>query len=127
MKGALLNIVFLAGCLLAGAEARSADNKPVCTTLERVQKAAGKDTTVAALTPAEFHFLQGMYVALPTTPDGLPPGDGAVILSRDKADSGLVLWTRGPIVCAPMPVSHIAKLKQLLAGVKSGAADGEEL
>ena len=59
---------------------------------------AGKDTAIAPLTPAQFHFLQGVYVLSPTTPDGLPPGDGALLLTRDHGDEGLILWTLGPLV-----------------------------
>ncbi len=96
--------------------------------LEKAQKAAGKDTTITALTPAQFHFLQGMYVAMPTTPEGLPPGDGALILTRDKGGEGLILWTRGPLACEPMPIGHAAKLMKILADVKAGAtSDGDGL
>jgi len=105
-----------------------AGDGPRCVSLEKAQKAAGKDTTITALTPAQFHFLQGMYVAMPTTPEGLPPGDGALILTRDKGGEGLILWTRGPLACKPMPIGHAAKLMKILADVKAGAtSDGDGL
>jgi hypothetical protein len=94
---------------------------PHCISLQKAQKAAGKDTTITALTPAQFHFLQGMYVALPSTPEGLPPGDGALILTRDKNEAGLILWTRGPLACDPLPIGEATKLMKILADVKAGS------
>ncbi len=84
--------------------------RPACTSLEKAQRAAGKETSITALTPAQFHFLQGMYVAMPTTPEGLPPGDGALILTRDKSDEGIIIWTRGILACEPLPVGQMDKL-----------------
>ncbi len=99
----------------------AAADAPHCMSLAKAQKAAGKDTTITALTPAQFHFLQGMYVALPTTPDGLPPGDGALILTRDKGEEGIILWTRGVLACDPTPIGHASKLMKILADVKAGS------
>ena len=92
---------------------------PRCASLEKAQNAAGKDTAIAPLTAAQFHFLQGVYVLHPTMPDGLPPGDGTLLLNRDHGDDGLILWTLGPLVCEPMPAPK--KLIDYLAQVKSGA------
>jgi hypothetical protein len=103
----------------------SAADGPHCMSLQKAQKAAGKDTTITALTSAQFHFLQGMYVALPSTPEGLPPGDGALILTRDKGEQGLILWTRGVLACDPLPIGHAAKLMKILADVKAGST-GED-
>jgi hypothetical protein len=120
-------IIALSLFLASGAAAHSA-NRLACTSLEKAQKAAGKETTVTALTPAQFHFLQGMYVAMPTTPEGLPPGDGALILTRDKSDEGIIIWTRGILACEPLPVGHMDKLLKILAEVKAGeVADGDDL
>jgi len=108
-------------CLaLMGTPALAADG-PHCMSLEKAQKTLGKDTAVVALSPAQFHFLQGMYVALPTTPDGLPPGDGALLLTKDKADEGVILWTRGVLACEPTPIRQTGKLMRMLADVKAGA------
>jgi hypothetical protein len=111
---------------LLAASAHAGDG-PRCISLAKAQKAAGKDTTITALSPAQFHFLQGMYVALPTTPEGLPPGDGALILTRDKGEQGLILWTRGVLACDPTPIGHPEKLMKILADVKAGAASGDGL
>jgi hypothetical protein len=120
-------VVALSLILASGASVHPAD-RPACTSLKKAQKAAGKDTTIIALTPAQFHFLQGMYVAMPTTPEGLPPGDGALILTRDKSDDGMIIWTRGFLACQPLPVGHMDKLLKILGEVKAGAgADGDDL
>jgi hypothetical protein len=107
-------------------QARAAD-RPHCVSLAKAQKAAGKETTITALTSAQFHFLQGMYVALPTTPDGLPPGDGALLLTRDKGEAGLILWTRGTLACDPLPVDDTKKFLKVLANVKLRGSDGKGL
>src|SRR5208337_3029473 len=72
----LLSFAYLASSAVAA-------ESPRCASLEKAQEAAGKGTAIAPLTPAQFHFLQGVYVLSPTTPDGLPPGDGALLLTRD--------------------------------------------
>jgi hypothetical protein len=120
-------IIALSLILASGAAVHSA-GRPACTSLEKAQKAAGKDTTITALTRAQFHFLQGMYVAMPTTPEGLPPGDGALILTRDDSDEGIIIWTRGILACEPLPVGRVDKLRKILGEVKAGAvADGDDL
>jgi hypothetical protein len=108
--------------LIASGSGVYAAEAPHCMSLAKAQKEAGKGTTVMALSPAQFHFMQGMYVALPTTPEGLPPGDGALILTRDKGEQGLILWTRGVLACDPTPIGHPAELMKILADVKAGAA-----
>lgn len=108
-------------CLASSAVA---EESPRCASLEKAQNSAGKDTAIAPLTAAQFHFLQGVYVLNPTMPDGLPPGDGALLLTRDHGDDGLILWTLGPLVCEPMPAPK--KLIDYLAQVKSGA-DGNAM
>jgi hypothetical protein len=103
-------------CLASSAVAAES---PHCASLEKAQEAVGKGTAIGPLTPAQFHFLQGVYVLSPTTPDGLPPGDGALLLTRDHGDEGLILWTLGPLVCDPMPAPK--KLMDYLERVKTGA------
>ena len=64
-----------------------------------------------------------MYVVLPNTPDSLPPGDGAVLLTKDKGGDGLVIWTLGALACEPMLAPE--KLIKYLDAVKAGAAEGD--
>jgi len=109
--------------ILVSGSVQAADS-PRCIPLDRAQKAAGAHTAVAPLTAAQFHFLQGVYVLNPSTPDGLPPGDGALLLTWDGEKDGLILWTRGPLACAPMAAP--AKLIKYLKAVKAGAVgDGD--
>jgi hypothetical protein len=68
-----------------------------------------------------------MYVALPTTPEGLPPGDGALLLTHDKGEAGLILWTRGTLACDPLPVDGTKKLLKVLADVTVHGGDGQGL
>lgn len=131
----MLKCAFVIACLvIASYSGVYASDASHCTSLEKAQKAAGKDSAVVALSPAQFHFLQGMYVASPTTPEGLPPGDGAVLLVHDKKDKDdksdeiIVMWTRGPLVCSPLPIRQASKLMKMLAEVKAGATgDGDAL
>ena len=76
------------------------------------------------LTPAQFHFLQGVYVLGPMTPNGLPPGDWALLLTHDHGVEGPILWTLGPLVCEPMPAPKT--LIDYLVRVKMGA-DGDAM
>jgi peptidoglycan hydrolase-like protein with peptidoglycan-binding domain len=63
-------------------------------------------THFTTLTPGQFHFVEGIYVGSPTTPDGLPPGDGALLATHDGAQNGIIFWTRGPLACRPLPISE---------------------
>ena len=80
-------------------------------------------THFTTLTPGQFHFVEGLYVGSPTTPDGLPPGDGALLATHDGAKNGIIIWTRGRLACAPIPINE--KLMNLIAGIKTGALDDE--
>ena len=51
---------------------------PPCKPLTRLWPDFDPKTHFTALTPGQFHFVEGVYVGSPTTPDGLPPGDGAM-------------------------------------------------
>jgi len=79
------------------------------------------------LTKGQFHFLQGVYALNPQTPPGLPPGDGAVLATVTGDKGGLILFTSGAKVCAPMPVPD--QVVKLLSAVKTGKLDpsGDEI
>jgi hypothetical protein len=121
------SLIVASGSIVCPAVQAKAGEAPHCMSLAKAQKAAGKDTAITALTSEQFHFLQGMYVALPTTPEGLPPGDGALLLTRDKGEAGLILWTRGMLACDPLPVDGTRKLLKVLADVKAHGGDGHGL
>lgn len=117
----MLKVALALSALVVAVPALAEENAPHCAALEKVQQSAGKDTTVSALTDAQFHFLQGVYVALPFTPAGLPPGDGALLLTKDKGGDGLIIWTRGQLACDPLPAPE--KIQKLLAEIKAGQTD----
>jgi len=107
-----------AGSALAGERKPS----PPCKPLNKLRAEFDSKTRLTHLTPGQFHFVEGLYVGSPTTPDGLPPGDSALLATRDGVKNGIIIWTRGPLACAPILVSE--KLINLIASIKSGALDG---
>lgn len=84
-------------------------------------------THFAPLSPGQFHFVEGVYVGSPSTPEGLPPGDGALLATHDGDKDGVIVWTRGALACAPLPIPE--KLIKLMGAIKTGALDenGQEL
>ena len=105
--------------------ALAADRKPSppCKPLTELRTEFDSKTHFTTLTPGQFHFVEGLYVGSPTTPEGLPPGDGALLVTHDGSTNGIVIWTRGPLACAPIPINE--KLVNLIIGIKTGALDGE--
>ena len=77
-----------------------------CSLLAKLWADFDARTHFTALTPGQFHFTEGLYVGSPTTPDGLPPGDGALLATHDGAKNGIIIWTRGPLACAPIPINE---------------------
>jgi hypothetical protein len=100
---------------------------PPCKTLAKVWAEFDAKTRFTALTPGQFHFVEGLYVGSPATPEGLPPGDGALLATHDGAKNGIVIWTHGPLACAPILINE--KLIKLISSIKTGAVDagGDEL
>jgi hypothetical protein len=94
-----------------------------CKPLAKLLADFDTKTHFAALTPGQFHFAEGLYVASPITPDGLPPGNGALLATHDGVHGGIVIWTRGPLACSPIPINE--KLMKLFSSIKTGLLDGE--
>lgn len=109
----------ISGAALAAGKTPS----PPCKPLARLGVDFDAKTHFTPLTPGQFHFVEGVYVGSPTTPDGLPPGDGAMLATHDGAANGVIIWTRGPLACGPIQISE--KLIKLIAAIKTGALDGE--
>jgi hypothetical protein len=85
----------------------AADKTPSpCKPLAKLWADFDAKTHFTTLTPGQFHFVEGIYVGSPTTPDGLPPGDGALLATHDGAQNGIILWTRGPLACRPLPIGE---------------------
>jgi hypothetical protein len=105
---------------------------PHCETIDAM-KASLKDAKFSALSPGQFHFMAGVYVASPITPPGgMPPGDGALLI--EMKNKAALVWTRGKQACiteividseqhlaayVPLPIDP--KLLALLRSVKTGA------
>jgi hypothetical protein len=130
-------LAFVAVLALGGEAALAADRAqavpaPHCETIDAM-KASVKDAKFTTLSPGQFHFMAGVYVASPITPpEGMPPGDGALLVEiKDKA---ALVWTRGKQACitqividlehrlaayVPLPID--AKLLSILRSIKTGA------
>ena len=96
---------------------------PPCKPLAKLWADFDAKTHFTTLTPGQFHFVEGIYVGSPATPDGLPPGDGALLATHDGAQNGIILWTRGPLACRLLPISE--KLIKLITDIKTGVLDAE--
>jgi hypothetical protein len=94
-----------------------------CKALAKLEAEFDAKTHVVQLTAGQFHFVEGVYAGSPNTPDGLPPGDGALLVSHDGDKDGIIVWTRGALACAPISVNE--RLIRLIVGIKTGALDGE--
>jgi hypothetical protein len=106
--------------------ALSAGSHP-CKALVKLRADFDAKTHWTQLSPGQFHFVEGVYVGSPPTPEGLLLGDGAMLARRDGDKDGVFVWTRGPLACAPLPVPE--KLIKLMGAIKTGALDddGDEL
>jgi hypothetical protein len=98
-----------------------------CQPLAKLKASLDAGARFASMTPGQFHFLEGVWVGSPTTPDGLPPGDGALLITRDGDKDGIVVWTRGSLACGPIPINE--RLIKMIGSIKTGPldADGNEL
>lgn len=118
--------IALAAFLAFGGAAHAAERQSVhaqCKALAKLKADFDAKTHVVQLTAGQFHFVEGLYVGSPSTPDGLPPGDGALLVSHDGDKDGIIVWTRGQLACAPIPVNE--RLIKLIASIKTGTLDGE--
>lgn len=69
-----------------------------------------------ALTPEQLSFMRGISVVLPNTPEGIPPGEKAV-MSKYPDGSAAVVFLDDDLACVPI------RLKP--AGVKALMQEGE--
>ena len=124
IKGVLIPTVLIT-CLSSPCLAQETSKlEPKCDTLENVQKLVSRagSSTIRSLKPAQFNFLQGIYAMAPDTPPGLPPGEDALLLTRDNdEDNGYVLWVRGTLVCDPWLIPK--KLIELIDEVLQKSED----
>ena len=92
---------------------------PACAPIDKIKADFDAKTHFVALTPGQFHFAAGIYVGNPSTPEGMPPGDGALLITHDGSKSGTLVWTRGRNGCSPMTLPE--PMLKLLAAIKTGA------
>jgi hypothetical protein len=121
-KALMFRTALAVGLTLAFGSVQAAETR--CKPLAKFKADfADAKTHMVQLTSGQFHFVEGIYVGNPTTPDGLPPGDGAMIVTHDGDDGGIIVWTHGALACAPIPIDE--KIMKLMAAIKTGAVDGE--
>jgi hypothetical protein len=105
----------------------TAQAAPECKPLAKVKAMFDATTHFTPLTPGQINFARGAYVATPPVSDRLPAGDAAILAEHDGDKGGVILWTRGPLVCEPTPVgdSFIKAMKKIKTGALD--ADGGEI
>ena len=87
--------VALAASLAFGGAAPAAEGQGAhaqCKALAKLKAEFDAKTHVVQLTAGQFHFVEGVYVGSPSTPDGLPPGDGALLFSHEGDKDGIIVW-----------------------------------
>jgi hypothetical protein len=120
----MLRPLYIVAVLAFGGPALAAGSEkapmPSCTPLARFRANNSSDpkSHLVKLTPGQFHFVEGFYIASPSTPPGLPPGDGALLATYDGERGGVIVWTRGTLACNPIPINE--KLIMLISSIKSG-------
>src|SRR5271154_2525777 len=70
------------------------------------------------LTPGQWQFLRGIYAMNPSTPAGLPYGDGAALAQVEGNADGLVFFIDGDRACSPMVIPH--ELVDVLHDIANG-------
>jgi len=103
-------------------------HKPVCFPIEVIKKKI-EGTTFTKATPGQYNFLRGFYVGFPRTPEGLPIGDGAIIVKHGTDPGAIIIWTiSDKMGCDPISLPD-NKLLDLMKNLKSGKidSDGNEL
>ena len=94
---------------------------PACKKISDIKKTLGAHVHFATLTPAQYHFVEGIYVVDPRTPQGYPPGDGALLVTEKGAHTALVFWTRKDEVCGAYEIK--TALAEMIPGIKTGPGE----
>ena len=138
LRTALLLAVSLAmGSSAFAAERAPADHVPICMPMAKFKDGADAKTKFTQATIGQFHVLEGFYIMAPHTPEGLPPGDGALIVSIPPPHGhpavSIIAWTQhgGKEVCGAtnqiisIPTAVLALLSRIETGKdeKSEPAD----
>lgn len=129
MNGLRLALVALLsfGASFAAIAADAPKRVSVCKDVAEVKALFPPRTTFTVITPGQYHFAQGLYVAAPNTPQGLPPGKSALLALPPKAPGGVLLFIDGLKACDPMglPGPGVNLLMRIITGGTD--SDGDEL
>jgi hypothetical protein len=63
-----------------------------CEPITKMQ-ADAKGAKFTKLNAGQYHLMMGVYIGSAITPEGLPPGDGAMLVQAKSAS--LLFWTKG--------------------------------
>ncbi len=90
----------------AHADNEAMHHQPALCVDKAISKAAieakhGKWITV---TTDQWEWLRGVYVLNPATPQGLPPGDRAVLAKIEGNSGAMIFFIDGDLACVPMAV-----------------------
>jgi len=122
---AVLSLSTIGYALAADGTGGGAPPAPRCMPMEKLKASFDGHTHFTPLSASQFHFVEGVYVGSPATPEGLPPGDGALLAQHDGDKDGVIIWTRGKLACAPLPIPE--KLINLLGEVRGAKGEGNDL
>lgn len=113
-RGACLRLGFAAAVLVAVAAGASCADETEgvrwpCGSLDQTRETAHAlgGAPFIALTPEQWQFLRGVFVAAPDTPEALPPGDHALMSLRPDG-SASVVFVDGNRACAPIKLPRSA-------------------
>ena len=73
------------------------------------------------MTAAQWHFFEGFWVVYPTTPIGMPPGDGAQIITKPGLEGAAIAVTKAERVCFMMTIPK--KLLDYLEEIRVGPGE----
>lgn len=79
-----------------------------CGPIERFHEAMqAHHEALTDLSPEQFQFARGIFATSPETPASLPPGDRAVMATREDGTVSLI-FIDGDQACAPLRLTKLA-------------------
>jgi hypothetical protein len=126
MASVLMSLALTSSAMAA--KVKTSDCALTATVEKNIIKAFPHDKVMfTKVTPGQFHFLQGAYVSNPSTPAGLPPGDGAILATRDQSNNGVIIFTYGAKTCSSItiPAEFISMMDTIIT--QKLDSDGDEL
>jgi len=65
-----------------------------CEPIAQIKNEA-KGAKFTQLNIGQYHVMMGIYLGSAITPEGIPPGDGAMLVQLEKSTGGILFWTKG--------------------------------